>query len=567
MTFKRLLTYLKPYKKQLLIISLTITLSSICTILTPLLTGKFITNITKINNLNINILKNILIFISIFYLINTLSMLIENYYMNTISEKIIINIKNEANKKLSSLKTSYYDKNKSGELITKINSDIYSLSYLFTQLIPKIITYAITLIGTIIIMFTINITLALITLLLTPLTIILSKYIIKLSKKKYQQFYAKQGALNSIIEESYTTKEIISLHNNDKLIVQNFKNLNKDLAKTNLKASIITNLINPLSSIINYSIYFTIIIIGSNLVLANKMSLGNIYSFIQYSKQLGTPINGFSSLLTNIQNSLASAERIFSLLDEEEQTHNGKQKLETINKIEFKNVTFAYTDTPTLKNINFNINKGEKVAIIGETGSGKSTIINLLMQFYNINEGNILINNKSIYDYSIESYYNNISLITQDILLINDTIENNLKLGKFDATEEEIVNACKTTNSFNFIKNLPSNFKELIKDEKENLSKGEKQLLTITRAIIKDYNLLILDEATSNIDSKNEKNIQNFIENLPQDKTAIIIAHKLSTITKADKIIVLKNGEIKEIGTPSSLYKEKGEYYSLLQSL
>ena len=567
MIFKRLITYLKPYKKNIIIVCISTSLSTICTILTPKLIGNFITSLANINNLNIKILINILIFISIFYIVNSLSSLIENYYMNTISEKAISNIRNDANSKLSKLKIKYYDTHKSGEIITKINTDLANISTLFTQIIPKTINYTITFIGIIILMFSINITLTLITLSILPITLFISKLIMKAARKNYQLFYSKNSKLNSIIQESYNTKEIISLHNNCDLISDNFNKLNKDLTKTTLKASLITNLINPLASIINYIVYIIIILLGSSLVLNNKMKIGDIYAFIQYSKQIGSPINGFSSLLASIQNSLVSAERIFALIDEEEESHNGDEILDNINTIEFKNVDFSYTNTPILKNINLTINKGEKVAIIGETGSGKSTIVNLLMQFYKINKGDILINNKSIYEYNLESYYNNISLIPQNISLFEDTIESNLKLAKFDVNRQEVANACTTANSLNFINNLPNNFNYKINEDETCLSQGEKQLLTITRAIIKDYNLLILDEATSSIDSKNEQNIQNFIQTLPKDKTAIIIAHKLSTITKADKIIVLKNGEIKEIGNHSTLYKEKGEYYSLLQSL
>ena len=552
---------------MLILVSITTTISTICTILTPKLIGNFITELANIKNLNIKILINILIFISIFYLINSISSLIENYYMNIISEKAIATIKNEANTKLSKLTMNYYDTHKSGEIITKINNDITNISTLFTQIMPKTINYIITFIGILILMLDININLTLITIIILPLTLFLSKFIIKAAKKNYKLFYSKHGHLNSIIEESYNTKEIISLHNNCEIISDSFDKLNKDLAKTSLKSAMITSLINPISSLINYSIYIIIILLGSNLVINNKMNIGDIYTFIQYSKQLGSPINGFSSLLTSIQNSLASAERIFTLLDEKEENHNGKELLNNIDIIEFKNVQFSYANTPILKNINLTIKKGEKIAIIGETGSGKSTIINLLMQFYKIDKGDILINNKSIYEYDLNSYYQNISLIPQNINLFEDTIENNLKKGKFEANLEEVLNACNTTNSLNFINNLPNKLEHMIKENDNTLSEGEKQLLTITRAIIKDYDLLILDEATSSIDSKNEQNIQKFIENLPKDKTAIIIAHKLSTIIKADKIIVLKNGEIKEIGNHNSLYKEKGEYYSLLQSL
>ena len=571
MIIKRLFTYLKPYKKQLILVGLIVAISTTLTILTPKLIGNFISSLSLsiINKetLNIKYLTINLTTLALFYLINTISSFIETYFTNNISEKIITKLKNEANEKLSKLPQNYYDTHKKGEIISIINNDTQAISALFTQTIPKTINYLITFIGVLVIMFTINITISLITLIALPLITLFSKYIIKISRKKYTQYYTKNGQLNSIIEETYQNQQIISLYNNEKQLSSTFSLINKELSKTALKASLITTLISPINSLINYLIYLIVIFLGSSYVLNGKLLIGDIYSLIQYTKQLGAPINGFSSLTASIQNSLIAAQRIFAIIDQPEQTHSGTQALETINSIEFKNVSFSYNTSLVLKNINFSIKKGEKVAIVGETGSGKSTIINLLMQFYKINQGEILINNKNIYSYDLTNYYNNISLLPQEISLFTDTIENNLKFANSSTTKQQLINNCQTTNSLNFINKLPNKFQEIIKEEKQLLSQGEKQLLTITRAITKNYNLLILDEATSNIDSQNEKNIQNFIENLPSDKTAIIIAHRLSTILKADKIIVLKNGEITEIGNHHQLYNQKGEYYKFFQSL
>jgi len=571
MTFKRLFTYLKPYKKSLYLVIAIVALSSLCTIFTPKLIGNIISslhNSVETNSkINTKYIYTLIVTIACFYLINSLASYLENLIMNNACQNALNKLKNETYEKLSKLKMSYYDTHPKGDIISRMNNDIETISSLFLQTIPRIASYTITFIGTVIIMFTISIKLTLITIIALPSTIITSKFILKLSKKKYKEYYQKYGHLNTLTNESYTCKEVISLYNNDTAIVNNFKTCNQDLAKTSLKASLITGFITPISSLINYSVYLIVIILGAKYVLEKKLLLGDIQSLIQYTKQLSNPINSFSSLLASIQTSLIASKRVFEILDEKEDEHNGHKILNEIESIEFKNVSFSYTDSPLIENLNLKINKGEVVAIVGETGSGKSTIINLLMQFYKIKNGEILINNESIYNYSLNSYYDNISLIPQEPYLFTDTIENNLKYANTEANEKELENICKITNSFEIIEKSPLKFKEYLKEDENNLSEGEKQLLIISRALLKKHNLLILDEATSNIDSKNEQLIQNALDKTSKNRTTIIIAHKISTILKADKIIVMKEGKIIEQGNHHTLYNEKGEYYNFLQAL
>lgn len=556
MTFKRLLNYLKPYKRSIFLVTIITSLSSIFTIFIPKLLGDFTSSlylsVTNNTDLNTKYLYTLISFIGLFYLIGIISSLVENYIMSTICEKALTKLKEETNLKLSKLSISYYDTHKKGDIIARFNNDIESISTLFTQFIPRLISFSITLIGISIIMLTINVTISLIVFLSIPLTLIFSKLLIKLSKKKYEQYYSKNGYLNSLIEESYKCKETISLYNNDRNISASFSLLNKDLTKTNLKANLITNLVSPIASLINYAAYLLIIFLGAKYVFQKKLLLGDIQSLIQYTKQLSSPISSLSSLLASIQTSLIASQRVFALLDEDEEHKIGTKELKNIESIEFKNVSFSYNKNVTiLNNFNLKISKGEKIAIIGETGSGKSTIINLLMRFYNINNGDIYINNTSIYEYDLSSYYNNISLIPQELSLFDDTINNNLLYGNNDKIN---------LNNISFAK-------ELLNKKEALLSSGEKQLITVARALIKDYDLLILDEATSDIDAKSEKIIQETINNISNDKIVIMVAHKLSTIINADKIIVIKNGSIIEIGTHQSLYKEKGEYYKYLQTL
>ena len=466
MTFKRIISYLKPYKKSIVTVITIVTLSSIISIFIPKVLGDFITSIyesiTKDIPINSKYLKKLILVLSSFYLFNIVANYLENFLMSNICQKALYTIKTQTNEKLSKLSMSYYDTHSKGDLLSRFNNDLEAISSLYLQVIPKIFSYSITFIGTLIMMFYIDSILTLITLITLPLLAISSKFLLKFSKKKRTLYFQKLGQLNAIITESYLNQEIISLYNNDTLMKENFNKLNKDLAKTNLKATLITSLLSPLASLLNYLVYLLILVIGAKHVFEGRLKFGEIQSLIQYTKQLGAPINSFSSLLSQTQTSLIAANRVFDILDEKEEKHLGTETLSTIESIEFKNVEFSYTSTPFIKDLNFKINKGEKIAIVGETGSGKSTIINLLMQFYKISNGDILINNKSIYEYNINEYYKQTSLVTQDLWLFNDTIKNNLKYANLDANDDMILNICKKTNCFDLINKMPGKLNEII---------------------------------------------------------------------------------------------------------
>lgn len=568
MTFKKLFKYLLPYKKLFILSLLITTCTTIISIFTPKLLGDFITEIyekiTSQSNTTNNILYKIITILSILYILNIILTYLENYIINTISQNSINKIRNKTYKKLSKVNITYYNNHPKGEILSLFNNDLENISALFTQAIPKIINYSITFIGILIMMIIINPLLALITLTTLPLLIIISKILLKISKKKKEQYYQKITYLNSVITECYLNQEIISIYNNDELMCQNFEKLNKDLAKTNLKATLLTALLSPLAILLNYLTYLIIIVLGAKSVINGKMKFGEIQTLIQYSKQIGTPTANFSSLLTQIQNSLIAGKRVLKVLKETEETHLGKEQLTDIESIEFKNISFSYNQSPFIDNMNFKINKGEKIAIIGETGGGKSTIVNLIMQFYKTKNGNILINNKNIYDYNINSFYNQIAYNPQELWLLNDTIENNIKYGNYSLSKEEITKKIKLNE---IIEKLPNKLNEIIDEHNQTLSQGEKQLLTITRTMLKPHSLLILDESTSNIDSTTEQLIQETINDTNKDKITLIIAHKISTITNADKIIVIKNGKIIEAGNHNDLYNKKGEYYNYLQIL
>lgn len=571
MIYKRLFSYLKDYKKEIVTVCISVIISSLFSLISPLLLGKIISSLysSVSNSLEINstYIYKLITIIGASYLIISLCSYIENLLMSNISEKASNKLKNDLNKKLSKLPMKYYDTHTIGELTYYINNDIDIISSLFLQTIPKTINYSISFIGILIVMLTINVPLSLIVLITLPLTILITKLLIKVSKKKHLEYHNKYTYLNSLTQESYSNIETFSLYNNKEQMIKSFSYLNKDLAKTNLKANMLATFSSPLISLINYMAYLIIIVLGSHYVLINKMLLGDIQSFIQYTKQISNPISNFSSLINSIQSGIVSSSRVFAMLDEKEEIQEGNMELKEIETIEFKNVSFSYNDSPLIENFNLKINKGEKVAIIGETGSGKSTIINLLMRFYKINRGEILINNVSIYDYNINSYYKNISLVPQEKWLFKGSIKDNLKYSDESINDEKVAEICNYTNFLNITNKFNNKLEESLEENDKRLSEGEKQLLAINRSLIKEHNLLILDEATSNVDSTTEQIMQKATNKLLENKTSIVVAHKLSTIQKADKIIVIKNGMIIEEGNHTTLFKEKGEYYKFIQTL
>ena len=561
MTFKRLLSYLKPHKKLLIFIIIITTISSIISILAPKILGDFITTIyesaANSKSFNNNHLYNLLILLSTLYLTNIIFNYLETYLTNTLAQKTTYTLRNKANEKILKLPNSYFESHSKGELISRFNNDLEATSIIYMHFIPKTINYLATFLGTLIMMLYIDSLITLLTLIVLPIITISSKLLLKFSKKKRTQYFEKLGYLNAITTEAYLNQEIVSLYNKGELMCESFNKLNNDLAKTHIKANLITSLLSPVSIFVNYIIYLMVLLLGAKHVIEGKLKFGDIQALIQYTKQIGNPINNASSFISQMQTSIIASKRIFELLDEKEEEFSGNLPLSEIENIEFKNVEFSYSNLPLIKDLNLKINKGEKIAIVGETGSGKSTLINLLMQFYKIQNGDILINNKSIYDYNINNYYSQLSLVTQDLWLLNDTIESNLKYANRSTNEEELKNICLKTNSLNFIEKTPEKFNTIIDDNNQIISEGEKQLLTIARGLIKNHRLLILDEATSNVDAKTEKLIEETLDNINHNQITIIIAHRLSTITKADKIIVMKNGKIIEVGTHQDLYKER----------
>jgi len=549
---KKIFSYLN--KKIIILISILTIISTIISVMIPYIIGYIIDHINK----TIIYLIIILLFIYIFNFI--LSILLNKVVINSV-EETIYKIRKDTFNHLEKLPINYFDKNDKGNIMSILTNDIDKINECLQEVITTIINSIITLIGVTIIMFYMNITLSIIVILSVPLFFII---VMKMSKKMNDYFTKLQeslGELSSDTEEIVSNIKTIKSLNKEQYFINKFDKINKKYRDISIKSSIYSYLILPINLIINNLSNILIIGVGAILVLKNNTTIGEIVAFLSYATMFRSPINDISSLMGTLGEALAGFKRVNNILEEKIEI-NGKTKMNIKGNIEFKNVSFKYDKKDILKNISFKINSGENLAIVGETGSGKTTIINLIEKFYVANKGKILIDNTSINDIDKNILRDNIGLVLQDTYLFKGTIMENIKYGS-NVDDKKVVKICKEIGASKFIERLPKGYYTEIDIDANNLSVGEKQLLSIVRCIIKNPKIIILDEATSEVDIKTEKDIYNGIQKLLKNKTSIVIAHRLSTIKKSDKIIVLENGQIKEIGNHNELINKKSVYFSL----
>jgi len=549
---KKIFFYLN--KKIIILISILTIISTIISVMIPYIIGYIIDHINK----TIIYLIIILLFIYIFNFI--LSILLNKVVINSV-EETIYKIRKDTFNHLEKLPINYFDKNDKGNIMSILTNDIDKINECLQEVITTIINSIITLIGVTIIMFYMNITLSIIVILSVPLFFII---VMKMSKKMNDYFTKLQeslGELSSDTEEIVSNIKTIKSLNKEQYFINKFDKINKKYRDISIKSSIYSYLILPINLIINNLSNILIIGVGAILVLKNNTTIGEIVAFLSYATMFRSPINDISSLMGTLGEALAGFKRVNNILEEKIEI-NGKTKMNIKGNIEFKNVSFKYDKKDILKNISFKINSGENLAIVGETGSGKTTIINLIEKFYVANKGKILIDNTSINDIDKNILRDNIGLVLQDTYLFKGTIMENIKYGS-NVDDKKVVKICKEIGASKFIERLPKGYYTEIDIDANNLSVGEKQLLSIVRCIIKNPKIIILDEATSEVDIKTEKDIYNGIQKLLKNKTSIVIAHRLSTIKNADKIKVLKNEKIKEIGNHNELINKKSVYFSL----
>lgn len=577
-TIKKLLKYLSTYKIGIILVILFAIASSVFSIVGPKILGNatteistgLISKLTGGAGINFDKIKEILLTLLCLYIISMSCSMIQSLIMSDITQKISYKLRKQLSEKMNKIPLKYFEERTNGEVLSIITNDIDTLSNNLSQSLSQVISSITSLIGIIIMMLSISPILTGASVLILPLSLGLIMIVVKHSQKYFvtQQEYLAE--VNSQVEEVYGGYTIVKTFNKENDVKEKFENANETLYNSAWKSQFLSGMMHPIMNFIGNLGYVVISILGGYLTIQGKLEIGYILSFSQYIRQFNQPIAQSAQIANLLQSTAAAAERVFRFLETEEEveTAKGKVDLEKVKgEVEFKNISFGYNpEEKIIKNFAASVKKGQKIAIVGPTGAGKTTIVKLLMRFYDVDEGEILIDGKNIKDYTRKDLRSLFGMVLQDTWLFTGTIEDNIKYGKLDATKEEIENVSKMSHIDHFIKTLPDNYNMEINEEANNISEGQKQLLTIARVILKDPKILILDEATSSVDTRLELLIQEAMDKLMEGRTSFIIAHRLSTIKNADLILVMQDGNIVEQGTHKTLLKKKGAYAKLYNS-
>lgn len=505
--------------------------------------------------------------IVVVYVISCIATYIQQFTVAGLSQRIVFKLRKDVNLKLSKLPLKYFDSSSKGDVLSRIINDMDNISRSLQNSITQLVAALVTIIGVMIMMFITNFTLALITVLALPICTFIAAFITKRSQKYFSRQWEQTGEINGHVEEMYTAHKLVKVFNRQEQSIEEFDDINDDLRRSTQKALTMSGVIMPLNDAVNNIVFVLICVVGGVLSISGSINVGDITAFLVYSKLFTYPIQTISSTINQLQSALASFERVFNLLDEEEitpDTVNATLGESVKGKVEFRDVRFRYReDKPLIENLNLTVEPGQTVAIVGPTGAGKTTIVNLLMRFYELRGGKILVDGVDITDISREELRATFGMVLQETWLFAGTIRDNIAYGKIGATNDEIVAAAKAARANHFIKTLSEGYDTVLEEDGSNVSQGQKQLLTIARAILANPKILILDEATSSVDTRTEVQIQKAMLNLMQNRTSFVIAHRLSTIRDADTILVMNNGNIVETGNHEQLLAKKGFYYDL----
>lgn len=566
---KRILAYSKGFKLSFILIFIFSVLAAIFSVLTPYLLGLITTSLfdSVKNHISINYdyIYKIMIILLILYLFYAGLNYFKSYIAAKMGADLTYKLRYDLTYKFNTLEIKTIEKRKKGDLISLSINDVEKISDFFSDSLPELVYHFVQMIGIIFMMCYISIKLSLITFITFPVALFILSLIIKRTQKYFDLNQSTLGSVNAKIEESIYNDLIIKSYNKEEYFIENFNKENELLKKYNFKSNLYSGIAFPIINFVNNLNYCIIIAIGAYLCIKGNMKVGSIQAFVTYMQQFSRPIAMLGEILSSLEATAAASKRIFKIIDEEDGRDGHITKFDNPELISIKNVSFAYEKENVLNDISFDIKKGSQVAIVGPTGSGKTTLINLLLNFYEVSEGKILFDNINISDIKKSALRNKTALVLQDPWIWEGTIKENITMGKH-YKEEEIKEALKDSNLTHIVKSLPNGMDFKINENSDNVSTGEKQLITIARALLTKPDILILDEATSNVDVRTEYLIHESLKKLMKNRTRLVIAHRLSTITNSDKIIVLNNGKIEEVGTHKSLIKKKGFYYNLYKS-
>lgn len=577
-TMKGILGLLAPYKFRIIFVIMMALIATILSILGPKILGDattvlfegLVAKIQGSGSVDFAKIGRILLTLIGIYVLSFAFSAVQSFVMARVSRNITYGLREKMQAKIESLPIAYFDKHSTGDSLSLVTNDVDVIDTNLTNSITQVITSVTTILGTLYMMISINWQMTLVALLVLPLSVVLMMFVFKRSQKYFVAQQSNLGKINSHIEEMYSTQNLVKAFNGEKQALDTFDDINEDLYDTSWKSNFFSGLVQPIMNFVGNAGYVLISILGGWYATRGIISVGNIQSFIQYMRTFINPISQIASISTQFQQTLAASERVFEYLEQEEETKDSPVDYD-LNKIEgsvtFENVNFGYVENTTIINdFSLHVRPGQKVAIVGPTGAGKTTIVKLLMRFYDVTGGSIYIDGIDLRDYKRDDLRSLIGMVLQDTWLYSDTIMENIRYGNLEASDEAVIEASKKAQSDHFVRTLSKGYQTVLDEETSNVSQGQKQLLTIARAIIADPKILILDEATSSVDTRTEVLIQKALDTLMMGRTSFIIAHRLSTIRNADMILVMEKGDIVEVGDHETLLERGGAYANLYNS-
>lgn len=578
-TLKRLLQYLRPHGGMLFIVFIMTMLATIFSVVSPriigMITNSLVDSLQAAPGLSLipvdfEYIMKILLVLGGIYLASSLAQYVQQYVMAGVSLKMVYQLRKEVNEKIARLPLKYFDKNTTGDILSRVINDIDTISRTLEQSLTQLISAVITLVGVFLMMLFISPLMTIIALVTIPLSLVFTRFIAKRSQVFFREQAVSLGDLNGHVEEMYSGHVAVKSYNFEDRSIEEFERVNKELYEASWKAQFISGVIMPVMHFINNLGYIFVSVVGGILVINGGINIGDMQAFLQYSKRFTQPIIQTAEIINEMQATIASAERVFEVLDEEEEepaTDTVVTLEHPSGRVQFEDVCFGYDeDQMLIKDMNIEVEPGQMVAIVGPTGAGKTTLVNLLMRFYEIDSGKICIDKVNTRFMDRRDLRSMFGMVLQDTWLFNGTIKENIAYSREGASEEEVCNAARLAQLDHFIRTLPEGYDTVINEEASNISEGQKQLITIARVILANPDILILDEATSNVDTRTEILIQTAMDRLMKGRTSFVIAHRLSTIRNADMILVMEEGNIVEQGTHDELLEAKGLYFELYNS-